>query len=203
LAAVAAACCVIICGGLAAQSVQAQASPAAQSILKADERSLSLGSPETGAEPKPIKSNGVGAWAFIQMFLVLALVVGTIYAVFTLIKKFNKTPSAQSSGLRVLASAGLGPGKAVHVVQAGQKAFLVGAADQSVSLIAEVTDKEYLDQLVLAAESGPPREKTDFSAILSTILNPQGRKKGSARTQGPSVGGFDFLGKQRDRLKKL
>jgi flagellar protein FliO/FliZ len=203
MAAVAAAYCVIICGGLAAQSAQAQASPAAQSILTADERSLSLGSPAADAKPNTVKSNGVGVWAFIQMILVLMLVVGTIYAVFTMIKKFNKTPSAQSSGLRVLASAGLGPGKAVHVVQAGQKAFLVGAADQSVSLIAEVTDKEYLDQLVLAAESNPPRDKIDFSTILSGILNPQGRKKGGMRTQAPSVGGFDFLGKQRDRLKKL
>lgn len=134
------------------------------------------------------------------MFLVLALIVGAIYGIFALIKRFNRNSTAQSPRLRVLASAGLGTGKAVHVVQAGKQAFLIGAGDQAVSLVAELADKEYIDQLVLEAETRPQRQRADFPSLLSGLLGRPARGKGGLSSSSSFL---DALGKQRERIKKL
>ncbi len=173
-------------------------------MLESDESQISLTNEPAQTGRAPVRSNGVGIWAFVQMFLVLALVIGSLYGVFALIKKFNKSSNLQSPNLRVLASAGLGTGKAVHVIQAGSQAFLVGAAEQGVSLIAELGDKEYLDRLALEAESAPVSGKADFASILTGLLNPGGSgRRNRAKRDGLAPASFDFLGKQRDRLKKL
>jgi flagellar biosynthetic protein FliO len=180
-----------------AASPSPNTSPA--SILQANESELSLSAPQ-GAGGRAVKGSGINAWSFVQMFLILGLVAAAIYGVSILIKKYNKNAGSNSPGLRVLASAGLGPGKAVHVVQAGKQAFLVGAADQAVSLLSELTDKEYVDQLVLDAETKPQKAKADFSSLLTGILDPQGKKRGAGAIHSNAL---DLMGKQRDRLKKL
>jgi flagellar protein FliO/FliZ len=168
-------------------------------FFQTDERQLTFGA-TAAAGSKGAKGSGVNAWSFVQMIIILALVAAAIYGVSVLIKKYNKNSTSDSPRLRVLASAGLGPGRAVHVIQAGKQAFLVGAADQSVSLISELSDKEYVDQLVLEAETKPQSVKADFSSLLTGLLDPGGKRK---KPRASNSDALDFLGKQRDRLKKL
>lgn len=183
----------------AQSSGRASPSPSPNSILQADERQLTF-SATAAAGSRGAKGSGVNAWSFVQMIIILALVAAAIYGVSVLIKKYNRNSSSDSPKLRVLASAGLGPGRAVHVIQAGAQAFLIGAADQSISLLSELSDKEYVDQLVLEAQTKPQAAKADFASLLAGLLDPSGKRR---RPGASSPDSLDFLGKQRDRLKKL
>jgi len=170
-----------------------------------DETTLSLS--DTSAQVKAAKSAaGSSTLAyFIRMVVVLALVLAAIYGVYRLMRKVAKPKSQDSSAIKILASSSLGGGKALHVVALGSKAFLVGATDESVNLVAELDDKEFLDALELEAAMSPERSRPgaarDFGDILSRLLGVKKRPK-SAKKSGGGAGG-DFLAGQRDRLRKF
>lgn len=176
-----------------------------------DETTLAIGG-ETGAGVKAgAKAAGPNTFLyFIRMVVVLALVLGAIYLVFRLMKRLGKPKIGSDSAIKVLATTSLGTGRAVHVINIGSKAYLVGSTDSSVSLIAEITEKELVDDLVLKAGAEKPAPKGDFGAILSSLLP---KKKGEApkvsdrdraRAAKDTDGlGPEFLAIQRERLKKF
>jgi len=144
---------------------------------------------------------------FIRMIFVLALVLGAIYGVFRLMRRLARPRGSEESAVKLLASTNIGPGRALHVVSLGSKAYLIGATDASVSLIAEVEDKEFADALALKAALAPERAgpRGDFADLLGSLL---GRGKGrsplsrkGAADRGGSGG--DFLARQRERLRKF
>ena len=109
MAAIAAALFLISTQSVHPQAAQARpsASPAASaSILEANESELGLGGTAAGGT-QAARGNGVNAWSFVQMFLILGLVAAAIYGVSVLVKKYNRKASSDSRELRVLASAGL------------------------------------------------------------------------------------------------
>ena len=133
----------------------------------------------------------------IRMILVLALILGCIYGLYALIKRSGKPGVATDSYLRVLASTPLAVGRNLHVVALGERAWLVGSTDASVSLIAEVADKELIDALALRAAEAPQAPRKDFGAMLMEMLGRKNAKAGFAPRSG------DFLSGQRDRLRKF
>jgi flagellar protein FliO/FliZ len=137
------------------------------------------------------------------MVLVLALVLGLIYLVFRIMKRVSKPKVASDSELKILASTSLGQGRAVHVIGVGSKAYLVGATDSAVSLIAEVEDKELIDELELKAATEPPKAKTDFAAIFTSLLGKGGKPVGKAKSSRVDSFSPEYLAQQRERLKKF
>jgi flagellar protein FliO/FliZ len=142
---------------------------------------------------------------FLRMVVVLALVLAVIYCVYRLMKKLAKPKNAESSTIKILASTSLGPGKGLHVVALGAKAYLVGASETSINLVAEVEDKEYLDKLNLEASMSPAKTSPgrDFGEMLYGLL---GSRRGAGRGgKGAASGGGagDFMAGQRNRLKKF
>jgi flagellar protein FliO/FliZ len=135
---------------------------------------------------------------FIRMVVVLALVVAAIYLFFRFMKRLSRPRLGDDSDIKVLASAGLGTGKALHVVSLGTKAFLIGASESSISLISEIQDKEYVDALALKAASAPRGQGTGFAELLGSMLGGKGRK-----AAGRTTGGSGFLAAQRERLRKF
>lgn len=145
---------------------------------------------------------------FLRMVFVLALVLGAIYLLMRFLRRAGRPKVQEDSALRVLASASVGPGRALHVVSLGAAAYLVGATDSAVSLIDKIDDKEFIDALALraATEAGAPRG--DFSAVLGSLLGKAkgasgkaGRRAGTEGTEGGA--GPEYLARQRDRLKKF
>jgi flagellar protein FliO/FliZ len=135
------------------------------------------------------------------MVLVLALVLVGIWLVFRFLKKASRPKGSSESEIKVFASTSLGQGKAVHLVGLGDKAWLVGTAESSVSLIAQVEDKELVDRLSLEAATQAAKPKADFSSLLGSLM---GKKPRPGAGEPPSEGlDPDFLARQRDRLKKL
>jgi flagellar protein FliO/FliZ len=211
-------CAVLLALGVsvAATAQDARASAAGTSgalgnASAVDETTLAIEG-ETGAGAKAgAKAAGPNTFLyFIRMVVVLALVLGAIYLVFRLMKSLGKPKIGSDSAIKVLATTSLGTGRAVHVINIGSKAYLIGATDSSVSLIAEIAEKEVVDELVLKAGTEKAAPTGDFAAILSSLLP---RKKGGAakiserdkaRAARDQDGlGPEFLAIQRERLKKF
>jgi flagellar protein FliO/FliZ len=85
----------------------------------------------------------------LRMLLVLVLAAAAIYGLVYFIKKLSNPKKLEDPYLKVLSSASIGPNRAVHVISLGDKAWLVGSADNSVSLISEIDDKETIDAMLL------------------------------------------------------
>lgn len=203
-------CAVIWASGLGAvataQDAQASAAGTAGALGNAqavDETALTIGDSTAPGAQSGLVAAGPGNLAyFLRMILVLALVLVAIWLVFRFMKKVGKGKSVGGGSIKVLAQASLGTGKAVHVVSLGNKAWLIGSSESSVSLIAEVEDKELVDELVLKAATSDGQTKADFSAMLQGLL---GKKKHAGSQGDTGLPGIDpdYLARQRDRLKKL
>ena len=84
-----------------------------------------------------------GLWDFFRTLLVLALVIGAVYGVLHLIKRVQpKFIQADDKKIKVEGTKVIAPGKMVHIIEVEGRRFLIGSADHSVQLLAELDKKE-------------------------------------------------------------
>ena len=97
--------------------------------------------PDSGAPAA--SGSGFGFWDFFRTLLVLALVIGAVYGVLHLLKKVHpRFIQADDKQIKVEATKVLAPGRIVHIIEVEGRRFLVGTADHSVQLLAELEKKE-------------------------------------------------------------
>lgn len=174
-----------------------QSTPGAQAATAApvDEKTLTLADPGTGT------AAGGGTSSILpymfRMVIVLALVIGAIYGLYVLLRRSSRGRAPEDSYLRVLATTNLAVGRSIHVVALGDKAWLIGSTDASVSPIAEIADKELIDALALRAAQSPETPRRDFGTMLLNLMGKKGTRSST------SADASDFFSKQRDRLKKF
>jgi flagellar protein FliO/FliZ len=200
-------CAVVALGAGAvagAQGRDAATQPAAGNAVgtasSVDETTLSLGD---AAAPARAAGNAAGSTTlsyFLRMVFVLAIVLAAIYGVYRLMKRASRPKAADNKAVKVLATTALGPGKALHIVVVGSKAYLIGATDSSISLVSEVADKDLIDTLSLEAALAPKEAKpgADFGEMLAGLLT--GRRRAGLK---PRRRDGDFLAGQRERLRKF
>lgn len=177
----------------------AQASPSAVpqgAAAAVDETSLAIGDDAVDAAGRPA-ARPSALWDALRMVAVLAAVALAIYGAVYLLKKVSRPVEKIDPRLKVLAGAHLGSNRFVHVVSLGSKAWLVGASDGGVGLIAEIDDKETIDAMLLdesrrASEAG----RADFAALMKKLLpgaagTPASRPSaGSVRERRERLGGL-------------
>jgi flagellar protein FliO/FliZ len=89
-------------------------------------------------------------WAVLRILLVLILVACAVYGLIFLLKKAGKGGAGKKDPwLKVLAYTPVGARNNAAVLSVGSQAWLVGMADAGMSLIAEITDKETVDAMLL------------------------------------------------------
>lgn len=90
---------------------------------------------DLGAPADPLGSGG----ALVGVILKLGLVIALIYASLYLLRRWQGgTFTARQKQVAVLETTRLSPRQALHLVRAGGQVFLIGATDQSVTVLAEV-----------------------------------------------------------------
>ena len=151
------------------------------------------GAADRGAAARPLTALATGD--FVRMVVVLAAVLGAIYLLFLLLKRGARVRGGNGAGIAVLGSRSLGGSRSLHLVQVGRGVYLVGATDQALNLIAEVTDQDSIDALppAPAAGSGAGRNFSDLVAELGAAV-------GGGRA-APAPGAF--LRRQQERLQRL
>ena len=156
-----------------------------------DESTLVLGEPSTQEGNASANVSAFGFWDFARMILVLAVVIGIVYLVFYFLKRAGGGKYAQSDLIRVVGSQSLPGNRAIYLVQVGAQVFMVGAGGESVTLLGEITDKETVDMMILAAGEQQESPKRNFGDLVGSLI------KGG---QGPSL---DLMREQRERLQRL
>ncbi len=177
---------------LAQDAAAGQSDPAeAPATERIDETTLLLGdvAADQGGQAGSISPFGI--WDLLRMVLVLGAVIAVVYGIFYLLKRGSKGRFVQNDAIRVLGSRSLANNRSMYLVEVGSQVFLVGAGGDSVNLIAEITDKETVDEMVLRGGESSVGTKKSFSEMISTIF------KGN---QSQSVG---FMKEQRERLQRL
>ena len=149
------------------------------------------------------ETSSYGIWFFVRTILVLAVVLGLVWAFFLFLKKVSGTTTSSDPYLKKVASLSLSPGKFVYVITLNSKAYLIGVADNSVNLISEIDDKELIDAMNLHAPQNLEGKKPlDFNSLLGKFVNTNGQKHSAKKLGGSfsSSNVVELLQNQRSRL---
>ena len=99
-----------------------------------------------------------GGGSYLRLVVGLAIVLGLIYAIYRLLKRANRGGlPGRGNSLAVVATAPLGPSRALHLVRVGPELVLIGSAEQSVTSL-RVYDAEEAAELFAdldEPDSGP------------------------------------------------
>ncbi len=193
---------VLLCSNLYSQASDNNQNP---------ESSITLNLPDSSQAGSAASASSRGAstfWVFFRMILVLGIVAGCIYFAMNFMKKSVLGESDSDPFLRKVASISLSPGKSVHIVTLLEHAYIVGASDSSVNLIAEINDKELVDAMNLNADKKARSAKArNFADVLEMFMPSKNVVKGKAG-KGETVftdetsDMSDFIKKQRDKLSE-
>lgn len=155
-----------------------------------------------GEGASAVQGSSYGVWFFIRTVLVLAVVLALVWAFFVFLKRASGTTSGSDPYLKKVASLSLAPGKFVYVITLNSRGYLVGVADNSVSLIAEIDDKELVDAMNLNAPEDTEGGPLDFASILDKFRVVGGKKPSSGRKASgfSSSSVVELLQSQRSRL---
>ncbi len=166
-----------------------------------DERNILIHDNSSGSKAvaTPVKSYGV--WNFVQMLLILALVVAGIYILFYFLKKAGGPRQQENEVIGVLSTKVLQANRSLHLVEVGKQMFLVGSSESGVALVAEIHDKESMDEIrIKAAERGTLIGKRNFRDVFAGMFT---RAGSGAALGAPAIDPFGFIRQQRERLKKM
>ena len=164
----------------------------AAEAIAAAERQIIL-----GEDTVPAVVNPVSVWSILRVLLTLALVAAAIYGIIFLMKRGMRVNVSKDPFLKILASTQLGVNRSAYVISVGTQAWLVGAAENGVNLIAEIGDKEILDAMLLqesvkTSENAPGRF-LDFKALMGKL----------GMNVGSGAPGPDNIRRRSERLKGL
>ena len=120
---------------------------------------------------------------FFRMLLVLAFVIAVIVFLFKYLKKKSDSPEVSSDPfLRKVAAISLAPGKSVQIVTLINKAYILGVSDDSVNLIAEVTDEELINDMnVYADKTDKTNRPKSFEEVLELFMPKKKAGQGSEK----------------------
>ncbi len=195
-------CLLVVVGPIAAQDSAAQDSagshPESEENPEASEENPEeLILIDEGSEQETTQTPILSTWDFVKMLLVLGGVVGLIYLLFVLLKRGARNRYPENQLIRMLDHQALSGSRALHLVEVGNSIFLVGSAENGVSLLSEITDKEGLDTIRLELSRKPAPQRRNFSDMLLNLFKPADNKRISL------VDSINFMKQQKDRLKKL
>lgn len=151
------------------------------------------GDTQTGEEG----GNPVPVWEFVRMLIILGCVVLVIYLFFFFLKKGMKKKMPESDLIKVITSTRLQGSDILYLIRIGYHYFLVGSGGSGLSLVAQITDKETIDTIMLNTQEEAAPGKQSFSDILLKIFSPG--KKQNGLLSNP----INFMKKQQERLAKL
>jgi flagellar protein FliO/FliZ len=176
--------------------IPANAAGGEDSVFFEPENTIILGESLPGAAP----SAGPSVSVVLRMVLVLALAAAAIYGVVFFLRRAARPRESNNPHLKILTSAHLGSNRFVYVIAVGSRAWLVGAGEGGVSLIAEVADQEAVDAMLLDNSVRGVETAGNFRALLRRLGG--GFVLGKPGPSGDAVG-TDTLRKNRERLRGL
>lgn len=189
-----------VVGSLSAQETEESEAPATNTLMSEEDivfngqDGVSQNNTAEAVEP----GGNLTIWSFVSMVLVLGGVVAAIYGLFFLLKRIAGRGYPDNDLIQILSSKSLSSTRSVHLISLGRRFLLVGSAENSVNLIAEIDDKESRDEIdvFLAREDFSP--KKSFRKLIGGLLS-GGEESGDASVSSSA----HFLKNQGERMKNL
>ncbi|MBI9105144.1 MAG: flagellar biosynthetic protein FliO [Spirochaetales bacterium] len=151
-------------------------------------------------EPAAGSGNFFSAGDIIKVILILVAVILVIYAIFYGLKKAGGGKFHDDEIIRLVGSRSLSQNGAVHLIEVGAKYYLIGSADGSVTHLADVDDKESVDEIMLKRPTVGQGPKS-FSDIFSSMFGRNEHKQGDL--SGKIANNNKLVKDQIERLKKM
>ncbi len=132
----------------------------ANSNLPAASATMADGSPDDLSSP----------FYFIGVFVKLMGVLLLMFGVAYFVKRWKGNPSPiqnNKNRMFIVESLRLSPRQALHLVKAGDQVFLVGATDQTLTLVSEV---DMSDEMAVEIQPTASEKMMDFGKIFSNKL---------------------------------
>ena len=180
---------------LSAQEVEV---PAAQNF---DETAIILDDANPAAAlPETDGGRFFTTWDFVKVILILVAVILVVYAVFYALKKAGGSKYQSADLIRLLGSQSLTQNGSVHLIEVGAKYYLLGCGDASVTHLADIDDKETVDEIML---KNPP--ETGRKKSFSDFFNLKIGKNSTGSNDLPEKirNNNKFMQDQAERLKKM
>jgi flagellar protein FliO/FliZ len=141
---------------------------------------LNLPAPTSQASQVPGSSAG---GSLVRTFVGLAVVIGVIYGLYWVLRQVKASREERSAGqgLAPIASVGLGPNRALHLVRAGREVVLVGVAEHAITPIRTYgEDEARAAGLLVDSEDDPGHDvpaapRRQFRSVRELIADLQGR----------------------------
>lgn len=138
--------------------------------LAQDEKSLVI--PGEGETLSHTAASDYSSGDLVRTGVVLVISVALIYAVFLLVRRFVPSGTLRENGeIKILSSRGMGTGKAIHVVEIAGRYFVIGASENSLTCISELTEEEG------RKIENSPAEKVSVAGTLKKIMEKRERLK--------------------------
>ncbi|MBC7645429.1 MAG: flagellar biosynthetic protein FliO [Thermoleophilia bacterium] len=144
------------------------------------------------AKSAPSKKSSGGSMAILRTIFGLVLVLGTIYGIHSLLKKYGNSKKGvlargASDAIEVLATTPLTPTRALHLVRVGPEILLIGATDSGVTRLGEI-DAQHL--ALTAAANGD----AEFHQALTGAIS--GQPTHTSMSSGSTTGDNDTFMKR-------
>ena len=136
-------------------------------------------------------------WDFLRMVLVIIFVAACIYGLIFLLKKASTGHFDESDLINIISSKTVTAGKTLHIVEVGNQMMLLGISDDSITHIADITDKETYERIKLYKGENKTPTGDSFYSYLSKVISPGRKKSKKANNLG------SMLDKQKKRMEKL
>jgi flagellar protein FliO/FliZ len=114
------------------------------------------GGPSGDAATASATSAGTGG-AIVRMVVGLAIVLAVIYGVYWLLKAYSRsrTSAGGDERVEVIATTGIAPNRALHIVRAGDEVILLGVTEQRITPIRTWSAEEAQAQGIVPRPQSP------------------------------------------------
>ena len=134
-----------------------------------------------------------------RLVLSLVFVVFLAYIVIRFMRKSKLFVVNDDAYLKLVAQLNIEQGKSIKVFTLGDKAYIVGVTNNTITKIAEFEDKVLIDAMNLKASEKPSSEATSFSKVFSNFF-PTTRSSKPAESE---IFDDEFLKNQQTRIKNI
>lgn len=125
---------------------------------------------KTNSDPGLEFNSGQWIWALFSLIIVVFL---TYWGTRVLAGKFQ---TAQAKHLMVAESLFLGPNRYLYLILIRGKVFLIGSSEQNITLLKEIDDSQFYEELEKNYETNRVLVPRGFSDFLGPLINSIGTK---------------------------
>lgn len=127
-------------------------------------------------------------WLLLRVLVVLFIVIFAAYFILLLLKKATRIEENDDPFFRLITMLNIGNGKNIALITLVDKAYIVGVSDSTLSLIAEINDKDLVDSMnVYFDKKRNVSKPRNFSDILNIFLK-NTKKPGSIYSEEEDFG---------------